>query len=231
MERLGRPAGRSRASSRSIRRSIRHLGRAPAWRSIGLRCERRARRPVRSACATCAAASTVASRSSWRRPAGAASRTSPTCRSSIRSTPSGSRSRTSSCRRPRATWPRTRGPRCSIVDPVSFSEYRLTLRYERTERRGPVFERLRDDVDKVAALSGMRDVFRLRSADIFIVEEIEVIRDHDVPAARASRHQVGRARRLRRARGAHESAHSTWVRWWRPRWTDSISCSATATRR
>jgi adenylate cyclase len=82
-------------------------------------------------------------------------------------------------------------PRASliVVDPVSFSEYRLTLRYERTDRRGPVFERLRDDVDKVAALSGMRDVFRLRSADIFIVDEIHVICDHDVPAATASRHQ------------------------------------------
>jgi len=76
-----------------------------------------------------------------------------------------------------------------LVDPVSFSEYRLTIRYERTDRRGPVFERLRDDVDKVAALSGMRDVFRLRSADIFRVEAIETIVDHDVPPARASRHQ------------------------------------------
>jgi adenylate cyclase len=77
-----------------------------------------------------------------------------------------------------------------LVDPVSFSEYRLTLRYERTERRGPVFERLRDEVDKVAALSGMRDVFRLRSADIFRVEVIEVIVDHDAPPEHASRHQA-----------------------------------------
>ena len=76
-----------------------------------------------------------------------------------------------------------------IIDPASFSEYRLTIRYERTERRGPVFERLRDDVDNVAALSGMRDVFRLRSADIFVVDEIEVVRDNDAPTARASRPQ------------------------------------------
>jgi len=77
-----------------------------------------------------------------------------------------------------------------LVDPVSGSEYRLTIRYERTDRRGPVFERLRDDVDKVAAFSGMQDVFRLRSADIFRVETIEVVRDHDVPAARVSRQQT-----------------------------------------
>jgi adenylate cyclase len=66
-----------------------------------------------------------------------------------------------------------------LLDPVSYTEYRLSIRYERTDRRGPVFERLRDDVDKVAALSGMRDVFRLRSADICRVESIEVVVDLD----------------------------------------------------
>jgi hypothetical protein len=73
-------------------------------------------------------------------------------------------------------------PRASLLllDPVSYSEYRLTIRYERTDRRGPVFERLRDDVDKVAALSGMRDVFRLRSADICRVESIELVVDLDL---------------------------------------------------
>ena len=38
-----------------------------------------------------------------------------------------------------------------LLDPITYSEYRLMLRYERTDRLGPVFERLRDDVDKVAA--------------------------------------------------------------------------------
>jgi hypothetical protein len=72
-------------------------------------------------------------------------------------------------------------PRASLllIDPVSYSEYLLTIRYERTDRRGPVFERLRDDVDKVAALSGMRDVFVLRSADICRVESIELVVDVD----------------------------------------------------
>lgn len=80
-------------------------------------------------------------------------------------------------------------PRASLLlmDPVSHSEYRLTVRYERTDRRGPVFERLRDDVDKVAALSGMRDVFRLRSADIFRVLDIAVIVDQDSDVQTPSR--------------------------------------------
>lgn len=65
-------------------------------------------------------------------------------------------------------------PRASVLvlDPTSYDEFRLTLVYERTERRGPLFERLRDDVDAVAALSGMQQVFKLRAADIYRVVDI-----------------------------------------------------------
>ena len=39
---------------------------------------------------------------------------------------------------------------------------------------GPVFDRLREDVDAVASLHGMEDVFKLRSADIYRVLSIEL---------------------------------------------------------
>ena len=54
-------------------------------------------------------------------------------------------------------------PRASLllIDPVSHDEFRLTLVYERTERRGRVFDRLRADVEAIAAITGMQDVFRL----------------------------------------------------------------------
>jgi predicted pyridoxine 5'-phosphate oxidase superfamily flavin-nucleotide-binding protein len=66
-------------------------------------------------------------------------------------------------------------PRASLLlmDPVTHDEFRLSLVYERTERRGPVFEQLRADVDALAALSNMSDVFRLRAADVFRVTAIE----------------------------------------------------------
>lgn len=66
-------------------------------------------------------------------------------------------------------------PRASILllDPRTYDQYRLTLRYERTDRRGPVFERLRVDVDVAAALEGMQDVYKLRAADIYRVVDIE----------------------------------------------------------
>src|SRR5207247_2208353 len=86
-------------------------------------------------------------------------------------------------------------PRASLlmVDPTNYDQYRLALVYERTDRRGPVFERLREDVDIVAALEGMQHVFKLRSADIYRVVDIELVLtaahaadavpfEHDMPA-------------------------------------------------
>ena len=62
-------------------------------------------------------------------------------------------------------------PRASLllIDPVTHDEFRLSLVYERTERRGPVFERLRGDIDALAVLENMQDVYRLRAADVFRV--------------------------------------------------------------
>lgn len=72
-------------------------------------------------------------------------------------------------------------PRASLLlmDPITHDEYRLALVYERTERRGPVFERLRGDIDALAVLENMQDVYRLRAADVFRVVSIE----HCVPNA------------------------------------------------
>src|SRR5262245_21027624 len=67
-----------------------------------------------------------------------------------------------------------------LVDPIAHDEYRLSLQYERTDRRGHVFDRLRADIDALAALVGMQDVFRLRAADIFRVLDIEPI-PHKTP--------------------------------------------------
>jgi len=56
-----------------------------------------------------------------------------------------------------------------MLHPTTYDEYQLQLEYERTERRGPIFDRLREDVDAVASVHGMQDVYRLRSADIYRV--------------------------------------------------------------
>jgi predicted pyridoxine 5'-phosphate oxidase superfamily flavin-nucleotide-binding protein len=66
-------------------------------------------------------------------------------------------------------------PRASLLllDPVTHDEFRLSLVYERTERRGPVFDRLRGDIEALAVLENMQDVYRLRAADVFRVVSIE----------------------------------------------------------
>jgi hypothetical protein len=63
-----------------------------------------------------------------------------------------------------------------VVDPITYDSYRLVLRYERTERRGPLFDRLRRDIDAIAALTGMEGVFKLRSADVYRVVELDLVR-------------------------------------------------------
>ena len=66
-------------------------------------------------------------------------------------------------------------PRGSLVliDPRTFDAYRLTIEYERTERRGPLFDRLHNDIEAIAALTGMSGVFKLRSADVYRVVELD----------------------------------------------------------
>jgi hypothetical protein len=89
-------------------------------------------------------------------------------------------------------------PRASVllIDPTTYDEYRLRLVYERTERRGPVFDRLRADVEALAAMSGMQDVFKLRAADIYRITDIESMsRDElrEAPLSRSSPGAVGLA--------------------------------------
>jgi adenylate cyclase len=63
-----------------------------------------------------------------------------------------------------------------VIDPLSYDSYKLILQYERTERRGPLFDRMRRDIDAIAALTGMQDVFKLRSADVYRVVSLDAIR-------------------------------------------------------
>ena len=60
-----------------------------------------------------------------------------------------------------------------VIDPNDYSEYRLVLRYERSERRGKLFDRIERDIEAIAALCGMQGVFKLRGVDIYRVLEIE----------------------------------------------------------
>ena len=67
-------------------------------------------------------------------------------------------------------------PRASLVliDPLSYDSWTLTIVFERSERRGPLFDRMHRDIEAIAALTGMTGVFKLRSADVYRVVELEL---------------------------------------------------------
>jgi adenylate cyclase len=56
-----------------------------------------------------------------------------------------------------------------VVSPSNMRQYRLDLRYERTETESAVFNRTKTRLDAVASQTGMSHIFRLRGVDIFQV--------------------------------------------------------------
>ena len=62
-----------------------------------------------------------------------------------------------------------------LTDPETYRPYRLQLTFLRSETEGPLFEQLSAEIDGIASLTGMSSVFRLKSADVFRVDEWEEI--------------------------------------------------------
>ena len=56
-----------------------------------------------------------------------------------------------------------------VVSPETAGQYRLNLRYLRTETEGRSFDRMKVRLDAVASQTGMSQVFKLRDVDVFEV--------------------------------------------------------------
>ncbi|MEQ9324845.1 MAG: GAF domain-containing protein, partial [Polyangiaceae bacterium] len=70
-----------------------------------------------------------------------------------------------------------------LYDPVTFEAYRLTLRFERSETSGPLFDVMAMRIQVIASHTGMAGVFALRSADVYVIESCERLEGFiDVPA-------------------------------------------------
>jgi hypothetical protein len=63
----------------------------------------------------------------------------------------------------------------SVMEPITGRMFQLDLVYERTESEGPRFERMRTNLDAVAAHEGMTNIFRLRGTDICRVEQCRMV--------------------------------------------------------
>jgi adenylate cyclase len=60
-----------------------------------------------------------------------------------------------------------------ISDPATLETWQLYLRFDHEERQGPLFEGMSRRIDAIASHTGMTGIFKLRSADVYEVTEVQ----------------------------------------------------------
>jgi predicted pyridoxine 5'-phosphate oxidase superfamily flavin-nucleotide-binding protein len=71
-----------------------------------------------------------------------------------------------------------------VIHPDTGAQYRLAVRYLRTEESGPLFESMKAKLAGIASHSGMTGVFHLRGSDVYRVDSVtEVCATSILPAA------------------------------------------------
>jgi hypothetical protein len=62
-----------------------------------------------------------------------------------------------------------------VTDSQTFDTLQLDLQFERTETSGALFDALKAEIDVVASLMHMEDVFVLRGADVYRVVAVHTV--------------------------------------------------------
>jgi len=65
--------------------------------------------------------------------------------------------------------------RLMLTSHLTGAQYRLTLKYLRTETAGPLFEQMKAKLAGIASHEGMSEVFRLRGSDVYRLVDIEQV--------------------------------------------------------
>ena len=83
-----------------------------------------------------------------------------------------------------------------VIHPAHGAMYRIAARYLRTETEGALFERMKAKLAGIASHTGMSGVFRLRGADLYAVDGVDLVA---APRRSAPRGGLNRLSALRRA--------------------------------
>jgi GAF domain len=62
-----------------------------------------------------------------------------------------------------------------VIDPDTNQGYAMRLKFERSETSGPIFDRMFLRIEAIASYVGLKGVFKLKAADIYQVESVELV--------------------------------------------------------
>jgi hypothetical protein len=68
-------------------------------------------------------------------------------------------------------------PYASILlnDPLNERRWMLDVEYDHSETEGPIFEAMNVQIEAIASATGMKGIFKLRSADVYRVTSVRVV--------------------------------------------------------
>lgn len=62
-----------------------------------------------------------------------------------------------------------------VIDPDTQQGYMLRLTFERSETSGPIFDRMNLRIEAIASYAGLKGIFKLKAADIYKVDSVELV--------------------------------------------------------
>ena len=62
-----------------------------------------------------------------------------------------------------------------VIDPDNNQGWALRLKFERSETSGAIFDRMFLRIEAIASYAGLKGVFKLKAADIYLVESVEPV--------------------------------------------------------